>query len=208
MFFRGSESHFDDAIVPAFRRSDLSNRSSKPRYRRFVAVLLAAGITTFQPAVESAAAAEPGSEKRAAIATHPLPFNVQLLTVDSNEGIAAADIDGDGKTDMVAGRNWFRNPTGRLVRCGTSKIGMGSQSNGDYIWTSTRTGDRHRRRIVSSDRSAVVREPGKEGLRLGKSGPLTSWWTPESTNEGQLLEDIDGDGGANGSSTAGERMCR
>jgi len=35
-------------------------------------------------------------------------FDFRLLTLDANEGIAAGDVDGDGKTDLVAGRNWFR----------------------------------------------------------------------------------------------------
>ena len=39
-----------------------------------------------------------------------LRFRSQLLTVDANEGIAIADVNGDGMLDVVAGRNWFPAP--------------------------------------------------------------------------------------------------
>ena len=42
-------------------------------------------------------------------AAHPVHFDVRLLAVDLNEGCDIADIDGDGKLDIVAGRNWYRN---------------------------------------------------------------------------------------------------
>lgn len=43
-------------------------------------------------------------------ADHPISFKVQLLAVDANEGLAVADYDKDGKLDISAGRNWYRNP--------------------------------------------------------------------------------------------------
>jgi len=46
----------------------------------------------------------------AALAQHPVKFDVQLLAVDANEGVAVADYDNDGKLDISAGRNWYRNP--------------------------------------------------------------------------------------------------
>ncbi len=42
-------------------------------------------------------------------ADHPLQFDVKFLTVDANEGCDIADFDGDGKLDIVAGRNGYRN---------------------------------------------------------------------------------------------------
>jgi hypothetical protein len=36
-----------------------------------------------------------------------VPFDVNLLYVDANEGCDVADVDGDGKLDVIAGRNWF-----------------------------------------------------------------------------------------------------
>lgn len=44
-----------------------------------------------------------------ASASHPVHFVIKLLTVDDNEGCDIADFDGDGKLDVVAGRNWYRN---------------------------------------------------------------------------------------------------
>jgi len=41
---------------------------------------------------------------------HPIKFETQLLAVDANEGVAVADYDKDGKLDVSAGRNWYRNP--------------------------------------------------------------------------------------------------
>ena len=37
-----------------------------------------------------------------------LSYQPRLLALDANEGIAAGDVDGDGITDLVAGRSWFR----------------------------------------------------------------------------------------------------
>ena len=45
-------------------------------------------------------------------AEHPVPFDVQALAVDANEGCDIADFDGDGKLDVSAGRNWYRNGDG------------------------------------------------------------------------------------------------
>ena len=38
----------------------------------------------------------------------PVEFTVRMLALDANEGIAAGDIDGDGVTDLVAGRQWYK----------------------------------------------------------------------------------------------------
>ena len=42
--------------------------------------------------------------------SHPVAFEIELLAVDANEGVAVADYDKDGKLDVSAGRNWYRNP--------------------------------------------------------------------------------------------------
>ena len=44
------------------------------------------------------------------VGIHPVKFEMQLLAVDANEGLAVADFDKDGKLDVSAGRNWYRNP--------------------------------------------------------------------------------------------------
>ncbi len=130
-------------------------------------------------------------------ADEPLQFDVRLLAVDANEGIAAGDIDGDGKLDLVAGRYWFRNGdwAPRPLRNIDDWNGY-VQSNGDYLFDVD--GDGRLDVIAGSFIPTKVhwyRNPGDEGLRLGQQ------WeqhllvdTGATANEGQLLEDIDGDG--------------
>jgi hypothetical protein len=145
------------------------------------------------------AANEPAANEPAANAASagPIQFEIRLLAIDANEGIASADVDGDGNKDLVAGRNWYRNPdwAPRPLRNIDDWNGY-VQSNGDYIMDVNQDG---RPDVVAG--SFIPSEvqwfenPGPEGLRLGKL------WTPrvlvdtgQSQNEGQLLEDLDGDG--------------
>ena len=51
-------------------------------------------------------------------------YQVKLLTIDANEGIAAGDVDGDGKPDLVAGRNWYRGGDWAHDHCEASLTGM------------------------------------------------------------------------------------
>lgn len=124
-------------------------------------------------------------------------YSVKLLTVDANEGIAAGDVDGDGKPDLVAGRNWYRGGdwAPRPLRNIADWNGY-VESNGDYLLDVN--GDGRLDVIAGSFTPTEIHwyeNPGKEGLRLGKH------WkqhllvdTKNSRNEGQLLQDIDGDG--------------
>ena len=70
---------------------------------------------------------------------HPLKFEMQLLTVDANEGVAVADYDKDGKLDVSAGRNWYRNPgksgawVPRPLRIIEDKGGY-AHSNGEHAY--------------------------------------------------------------------------
>jgi hypothetical protein len=124
-------------------------------------------------------------------------YEVKLLTIDANEGIAAGDVDGDGKPDLVAGRNWYRGGdwAPRPLRNIADWNGY-VESNGDYLLDVN--GDGRLDVIAGSFTPTEVHwyeNPGKEGLRLGKH------WkkhllvdTKNSRNEGQLLQDIDGDG--------------
>lgn len=130
-------------------------------------------------------------------------FSHRLLALDANEGIAAGDVDGDGLIDLVAGRSWFRGGDGksggnwepRPVRAIDDWNGY-VESNGDYLFDVNADG---RLDVIAG--SFIPSEvywyenPGAEALRLGKT------WakhllvdTGNSANEGQLLQDIDGDG--------------
>lgn len=68
-------------------------------------------------------------------AEEPIRFTVKVLTVDANEGCDIADFDGDGKLDVVAGRNWFRNGDWlpRPVRLIEDVNGY-VHSNGDFAY--------------------------------------------------------------------------
>lgn len=131
-------------------------------------------------------------------AAEPAPkFEPHLLMIDANEGIACGDVDGDGKKDLVAGRNWYRGGdwAPRPLRAIEDWNGY-IQSNGDYLWDVN--GDGRLDVIAGSFVPSEVHwyeNPGPEALRLGQQWPqhlLVD--TKLSQNEGQMMEDIDGDG--------------
>ena len=68
-------------------------------------------------------------------ANHPVRFDIRLLAIDGNEGCDIADIDGDGKLDVVAGRNWYRNGqwVPRAVRIIEDNNGY-ARSNGEWAY--------------------------------------------------------------------------
>ncbi|SFJ10640.1 FG-GAP repeat domain-containing protein [Planctomicrobium piriforme] len=72
---------------------------------------------------------------QSALAAEPVKFDVKVLTVDANEGCDIADFDGDGKLDVVAGRNWYHNPDWlpRPVR-NIDDVNGYVHSNGDFAY--------------------------------------------------------------------------
>ncbi|MCA9110391.1 MAG: VCBS repeat-containing protein [Planctomycetaceae bacterium] len=132
-----------------------------------------------------------------ATADHPLPFTVKVLTVDANEGCDVADVDNDGKLDVIAGRNWFRN--GEWVARPVRQINDWNgyvESNGDFAydvngdgWVDVIAG------MFIPTKVHWYQNPGVEGLKLGQM-----WQEHElvdtglSQNEASFLRDFDGDG--------------
>lgn len=124
-------------------------------------------------------------------------FVAKLLHVDANEGIACGDLDGDGVKDLVAGRNWYKGGewAPRPLRSIADWNGY-VESNGDYLFDVNADGRLDV--IAGSFKPTEVNwfeNPGEEALRLGKQ------WkqhlladTGNTCNEGQLMQDVDGDG--------------
>lgn len=130
-------------------------------------------------------------------ANHPVRFDIRLLAVDGNEGCDIADIDGDGKLDVVAGRNWYRNGqwVPRPVRIIEDNNGY-ARSNGEWAYDVNGDG---RTDVVSVDFTdgAVYwyENPGGQTLMQGYLWPkhlLAD--TGHANNEASYLVDLTGDG--------------
>ncbi len=130
-------------------------------------------------------------------AKHPVTFEVQLLCVDANEGCDVADFDKDGKLDVVAGRNWYRNGQWipRPVRIINDWNGY-VESNGEFAYDVD--GDGLTDVVSGAFTDGAIywyKNPGGNPLMWGhlwQKSLLVD--TEQKTNEVSYLIDIDGDG--------------
>ncbi|MHC2070343.1 FG-GAP repeat domain-containing protein [Bremerella sp. T1] len=130
-------------------------------------------------------------------AAAPENFTVKVLGVDANEGCDIADFDGDGKLDVIAGRNWYRNGDWlpRPVRMFEDKGGY-VHSNGDFAQDVN--GDGHVDVIAGDFFQGKVNWYENPGSPANLQGYL---WkehnlidTKLTTNEATIMVDLDGDG--------------
>ncbi|RMF41622.1 MAG: VCBS repeat-containing protein [Planctomycetota bacterium] len=132
----------------------------------------------------------------AVVAEEPLNFSVRLLTVDANEGCDVADFDGDGRSDVVAGRNWYRNGDWipRPVRLIEDRNGY-ARSNGEWAYDVNSDGLPD---VVSVDffdgKVFWYKNPGPAALHQGLLWePVLLVDSGLTTNEASFLVDLDGD---------------
>lgn len=130
-------------------------------------------------------------------AQQPVHFEARLLYVDANEGAAIADVNRDGRPDIIAGRNWYPAPEFvprplRLIEDWNGYV----QSNADHAHDVN--GDGWIDVIAGSFNPTQVhwyRNPGKDGLEKGHvwdDSLLVD--TQASQNELTFMHDIDADG--------------
>lgn len=143
-----------------------------------------------------AALAASGSEQGS------LKFSKRCLMVSPNEGCAVADVNRDGKLDIIAGTHWYAAPDfiPRPVRdIPQISLGFGSKgfyaNNGDHVWDVDGDGWID---IISGGWTESelywYKNPGEDALEKG-------WkWEPHllvdarAQNEAFDLSDLDGDG--------------
>lgn len=125
-----------------------------------------------------------------------LKWEVVKLIDNLNEGVDVADINRDGKLDIVSGPHWFEAPkwTPHPVR----DIGVGNdeffENNGEHAYDLNGDGWID---VISaswfSDKIYWYENPGKEGLAEGRKWKQHQIIDGQSECEGTLFEDIDGD---------------
>lgn len=134
-----------------------------------------------------------------AFAEPSFKFDIQVLAIDANEGVAVADYDKDGLLDVSAGRNWYRNPgkeggwVPRPLRLIEDRNGY-MHTNGEHAYDVD--GDGWVDVVSTSFWLPEVhwyKNPGKKGLERGllwKKKLLIE--TGQKTNEVCHFLDIDG----------------
>jgi hypothetical protein len=166
-------------------------------FRRFfcfspAAVLAAVAAWSTVPCYESPAAEdEPGG----------LRFSVRCLMVNPNEGCAVADVNRDGKPDVVAGTHWYASPdfVPRPVR-DVAQVSLGFApndffaNNGDHVYDVDGDGWPD---VISGGWTESelywYKNPGKDGLEKGQKWEPRLLVDARAQNEAFHLLDVNGD---------------
>ncbi|MBN2024898.1 MAG: VCBS repeat-containing protein [Pirellulales bacterium] len=161
------------------------------RWRVFLLVSLASG--TMIGAMAQPTAAEEGKS---------LAFSKRCLMVNPNEGCAVADINKDGRPDVVAGTHWYAGPDfmprpiREIPEFGPTSSGMDYlATNGDHPhdvdgdgWIDVIAGGWMEPEIY------WYRNPGEAALAKGNLWERRLLKSTHGANEAYVLKDFDGDG--------------
>ncbi len=139
-----------------------------------------------------------------AFASEPggLKFSRRSLMVSPNEGCAVADVDRDGKLDIIAGTHWFGAPDfiPRMIRdIPQVSLGFGANefyaNNGDHVWDVDDDGWVD---VISGGWTEAelhwYKNPGKKALEKGWKWEPNLLVKARAENEAFDLRDLDGDG--------------
>ena len=134
----------------------------------------------------------------AAEASKSVKFSKRCLMVSANEGCVVADVDKDGKLDIVAGPNWFAGPdfVPRPLRdVPEMRDGEFLCNNGDHVWDVDGDGWLD---VISGGwlESEIYwfKNPGKARLARGMKWERQLLNNGRGQNEAYDLHDFDGDG--------------
>ena len=127
----------------------------------------------------------------------PWRFEKRLLCIDSNEGCALADLDRDGRLDVVAGRSWYAGPrfVPRPLRAIDEMPPDYAHANGDHVhdvdgdgWPDVIAGAFTRPQVH------WYRNPGGVPLSRGQVFEQRPLLKAGTANEITFLTDLDRDG--------------
>ncbi len=126
-----------------------------------------------------------------------LRWEKHKLVESLNEALDVADVNRDGKPDIIAGPHWFEGPAWKRHPLRDIKMNNKEflETNGDHAidlngdgWVDVISGS------WFSDKIFWYENPGKAGLAAGEKWSQRPVVSGQEACEGLLLEDLDGDG--------------